>query len=85
MTKTLILAATTLALSSAAVMAQVVYVAPGYGYGYVAPAYVAPAYAAPIYMAPPPVYVAPGFPAYGYGYGSGYVDAYSVASPDWGW
>jgi hypothetical protein len=74
MTRSLILAATVLALSGAAASAQVLYPAPGYGYaapgyGYVAPGYgyaapyVAPTYVAPDYGYAAPAYVAPGYAA----------------------
>jgi hypothetical protein len=91
MTRSLILATTTLVLSGAAASAQTVYVTPGYATpAYVAPTYVAPIYMAPapvymapapIYMAPAPIYVAPSAPLYDYA--PGYVDAYSTRR--WGW
>jgi hypothetical protein len=81
MMRSLLLAATALALSGAAASAQIFYATPGYGYG--VPAYVAPTYVAPAYMAPPPVYVVPSAPLYGYA--PGYVDTYTVGTPDWGW
>ena len=81
MMRSLLLAATALALSGAAASAQTVYVTPGYGYG--VPAYVAPTYVAPAYVMPGPAYVAPTAPVYGYA--PGYADTYTVATPDWGW
>jgi hypothetical protein len=82
MTRSLILAAAVLTLSTAAASAQAVYVAPSYGYA--VPAYVAPAYVVvPSYAAPAPVYAAPSAPAYGYAPGYGYSVTYT--DPDWAW
>jgi len=82
MVRSLTLAVTALALSSVAASAQAIYVAPGYGYGYVAP----PAVMAPV----GPLYdYVPGYAGYGYGGASYYIDVpgyyrgYNWAWGDW--
>jgi hypothetical protein len=86
MTRSLILAATALALSTVAASAQAVYMAPGYGYTYgyyAAPAYAVPTYAAPYGYVAAPVFAAPSAPLYNYA--PGYTATYSVTDPDWDW